>query len=639
MKIKSVLIQNFRSCKHLCVDFSDYACLIGPNGSGKSTVLQALNVFFREESTTGLSYSILEAEDFHLGITSEPVVITVVFGELSEEAQADFADYYRGGQLVVKAIAKFDATTKRAIVEQKGVRLGMADFQPYFAAVKRKPGNEELQAIYDGLQSRFPLPAARTAPAREKALHEYEAANRELCTLIDSEDQFYGFSKGKDKLEKHVQWVYVPAVKEASQEQTENKNTAVGKLLQRTVRQKVDFSSRITQIRDAAQSDYDQLLSENQHILTDLSSSLRDRLQQWAHPNANLSLQWQQDADKSVKIDPPLGRVIAGESDFTGNIARLGHGLQRSLILALLQELATLAGDGKGGPTLILGCEEPEIYQHPLQARHLSEVLRELAAQGAQVLVTSHSPYFVEAESFEDIRVFRKKDDGQGTTVHAATLRAVSEKIAECRADPLDRPMGTLIKIHHALNVGINEMFFCERLILVESAEDRAYIATQIHLLDLWREFRRLGCAIIPAGRKSELLRPYLIARSLSIPAFLVFDADGHAKERQLDQHRVDNQSLLIALGYPEAPCFPEKHFFGECHAMWKEEIGNAVAADIGEKWNDCRDYADIRYGQAKGQRKYELNIAASLERAWNQGLQSESLKILCSNILTFASR
>ena len=58
------------------------------------------------------------------------------------------------------------------------------------------------------------------------ALRDFEAARPEECELIPSEDQFYGFSRGANRLAKHVQWVYVPAVKEATSEQVEARNSA-----------------------------------------------------------------------------------------------------------------------------------------------------------------------------------------------------------------------------------------------------------------------------------------------------------------------------------------------------------------------------------------------------------------------------
>ena len=61
-----------------------------------------------------------------------------------------------------------------------------------------------------------------------RTLRRYEAERPEKCGLIPSEDQFYAFSKGTNRLSRHGQWVYVPAVKDATFEQVEARNSALG---------------------------------------------------------------------------------------------------------------------------------------------------------------------------------------------------------------------------------------------------------------------------------------------------------------------------------------------------------------------------------------------------------------------------
>jgi hypothetical protein len=83
-----------------------------------------------------------------------------------------------------------------------------------------------------------------------------------LCSPERSGDLFYGSTKGKQKLDPFIQWVYVPAVKEASEEAEEAGNTALGKLLQRTVRKKVDFEDALEGLRQKVREEYDDLLKK-----------------------------------------------------------------------------------------------------------------------------------------------------------------------------------------------------------------------------------------------------------------------------------------------------------------------------------------------------------------------------------------
>ena len=142
---------------------------------------------------------------------------------------------------------------------------------------------------------------------------------------------------------------------------------------------------------------------------------------EWAHPKAFLQLQWSQDTDKSDRVEEPFARIIAGEGDFQGKLARFGHGLQRSYLLALLPELS--GTDDPTGPRLILGCEEPELYQHPPQARHLAAVLQKLSRGNSQVIVSTHHPVFVSGEGFENVRMVRHDAPKSARTSPSCAMR------------------------------------------------------------------------------------------------------------------------------------------------------------------------------------------------------------------------
>ena len=494
MKIASVRIENFRSFKDSTIQFNDFACLVGPNGSGKSTILIALSVFFREYENIPTNLHQLGIEDFHRKNTNKPIKITVTFKDLSSEAASDFAGYVRHGQLIVSAEATYNKETGKAEVKQYGQRLGMPDFAPFFKAVGEGKRVAELKELYNGLRETYDdLPGSGTKAAMQGALQVYEADNPGRCVPIPSEDQFYGFSRGANRLAKHVQWVYVPAVKDASGEQVEARNSALGRLLSRTVRLKTRFVEELATLRTNTQDQYQELLNDNQGALDEISKSLERRLRVWAHPRARMQLQWRQDSDKSVRVEEPWAHIVAGEGGFDGELARFGHGLQRSFLFALLQELADT--DDSSAPTLILACEEPELYQHPPQARHLAFVLDNLSRDHSQVIVTTHSPFFVSVsrESFEDVRMVRKDSDRNYSVVAYTSFEEIAKDVEEVSTRPT-RPEGVLAMIHQALQPALTEMFFTRRLILVEGLEDIAYILSYIRLLDKSEEFRQLGC-------------------------------------------------------------------------------------------------------------------------------------------------
>lgn len=635
MKIYSLRIQNFRSFEDETIYFNDYTCLVGSNGSGKSNVICAMNVLFGETEGATTDLRTLSIEDFHKKNKENPIVITMTFVDLSEAAKTDFADYFRQDKLVISAVAVFDSVSQNAPVKQFGQRMGMAAFKEYFKAKGDKKPTGELKPIYANIKVTIPdLPNTSTEPGMTSALRQYESDNPELCVLIPSEDQFYGISKGTNLLTKYVQWVFVPAVKEITEEQKESKNTVLGKLVARTVRAKVNFADKIKEIREVAQRGYQELISSNQNALNDISTSLQNRLAEWSHPEAILKLTWDQD-EKSVKIDEPYAKIIAGEGLFEGDLTRFGNGFQRSYFLALLQELS--GSDDPDAPKLIIACKEPELFQHPPQARHLYNVFQTLSDANSQVIVCSHSPYFVSGERFEDIRIVRKSNST--SRVKHVTFDQIGSMLSSAGGKAAKRD-GTLAKLNQELQPSLNEMFFSTHLVLVEGLEDFAYITTYISLMRLDGEFRSLGCHIVPVNGKSNFARPIALAKLLEIPTFVVFDADSDklTKHEYRTKHEKDNTLILKLWGVANPEPFPASIFIADSLTMWSTDVGKSIETDIGstelEKYSNK---ADTLYGSAGGLKKNSLHIAASLTFAWEDGVKSDSLEALCNRILEFA--
>lgn len=636
MKIKTIRIENFRSFQDETISLNRYSCFVGPNGAGKSTVLAALNVFFQEKAASATDITKLSDEDYFSKHTDTPVRITVTFDELGETAQEQLGAYARQGELVVTAEAVFDQATGIGQVRHFGQRLGMELFRPFFDAEKAGAKAGDLTTIYEGLRQQFTdLPNARSKDDKADALRQYEAGHTDQCVMIPSEDNFYGVNS-TGKLAAFVQWVYVPAVKDAGEEGFESKNTALGKLIARAVRSRTNFDAEIEELKADALARYAELLRNNQESLGAIATALQQRLEAWAHPNVRLGLEWLSDPVKSVVVQQPVAGIKTGEGEFLGSLARMGHGLQRSYLLALLQELA--GSEAENAPTLILGCEEPELYQHPPQARHLAAVLCELAQGNNQILVTTHSPLFVSGEGFEDVRLVRRTAANAPATVRSITFAALCQRIRNALGDNIPRPIdGLVAKIHQALQPSIGEMFFTRVPILVEGMEDVSYITTELHLSGLWSEFRRLGCYLVPTNGKDKLIQPLAIAVELGMPAFVIFDADG---DTQRPDHRVkherDNRALQTLLGTVLDP-FPSADVWETNHIIWKNSLTDAVHSDFGTNYARLTEAARQHYAHEGGLEKHDLFIADWLVAARNENLASPTLARLCQAIIGYA--
>lgn len=640
MRIKSVLIRNLRSIAETTVEFDPFTCLVGPNGAGKSTILCALNLFFRETENATTDLSSLTAEDFHQRDTSRPIEVQVTFTELSTAAQDDLHEYVRHGQLVISAVATYDPASERAQVKQYGQRLAMVGFTSFFKALGDDAKVADLKVIYAELREQFAdLPAATTKDAMKTALQEYEAARPQQCELIPSEDLFYGVSRGANRLQKYIQWVYVPAVKDAAQEQLEGKNTALGRLLARTVRTQVNFKEAVEVLLTEARDKYTEMLGLQQAALESISTALTARLNQWAHPEASIRLEWQLDSQRAVKVEEPFARAVAGEAGFEGELARFGHGFQRSYLLALLQELA--GNDQGDAPTLLLGCEEPELYQHPPQARHLAAILQALSQANAQVIVTTHSPYFVIGEQFHTVRMVRMDAEPRHSIVKAVAQRMLSERYATVTGEAIRAESASIARVHQALQPSLSEMFFTQRLVLVEGLEDVAYVHAWLALTGRMEEFRRKGIHLVATQSKSMMIRPLIIAQALEIPTYVFFDADGDkiSKSEHRTQHERDNRALLRLLGADENLMFPPEVLWGDRYVVWPCDLGDSVTADLNaslgqDRYTGVINVAAREFGFDGGLKKHALMIGTRLAISYEMGGASPTLERLCNAII-----
>lgn len=638
MRVKSISIKNFRSFKDVSVNLDSYSSLVGANGAGKSTVLCALNIFFQEGEESSTNVTKLHEEDFHERDTDHPIEIMVTFCDLSEEAQEEFKDYFRQGELTVMAQATYNTQTKEAEVIQYGQRLGIEAFKVFFEMQKDSSKKvADLKEKYSEIKENYTdLPAPGTKQNMIDALHEYEAMHPEQCELIPSEDTFYGIG-GKGKLAKFVQWVYLPAVKDAREESIENNKTALGKILDRTVRSKINFEENLENLKEEALKKYRELLNDQKDSLNEISKSLTERLAMWSHPDAKAILSWNEDSTKSVQVNSPEIQLRAGEREFEGSLSRFGHGLQRSYLLAVLQELAS--SDDQNAPTLIFGCEEPELYQHPPQARHLASVLVELSEQNSQVIVSTHSPYFVCGRHFESMRMVRYDRQMKQSCIFESSYQHVSDRIREFLEDKDQAVDARKAKLEQFLQPSLSEMFFASRIVFVEGLEDEAYIKALFDLSGKMEEYRRHQIHIVAVGGKERLIEPLIIAKMLDIPFYVVFDSDRNENPKANKNNQPLNFAILsLADGDPDDP-FPADVVWGDKFVQWPENIGKTFKDEVGKDvWNNSFKDADIGLSSDSSKGKNPIQVGKHVKELFDDGNIPSSLTKLIDEIIRFAS-
>jgi len=139
------------------------------------------------------------------------------------------------------------------------------------------------------------------------ALRAYEEAHPQDCTLVNSQDEFYGGArKAQNLLAQFIQWEYVAAVKDATTEQLEARKTVLGRILERTVRLKMALHEPLEKLRDEAYERYSNLLKEHEKELKELGASLTTRMSDCIA--SRVGRHWR---DRGTKVNPRLRRARA----------------------------------------------------------------------------------------------------------------------------------------------------------------------------------------------------------------------------------------------------------------------------------------------------------------------------------------
>jgi predicted ATPase len=81
-------------------------------------------------------------------------------------------------------------------------------------------------------------------------------------------------------------------------------------------------------------------------------------------------------------------------------------------------------------PPQLIGIEEPENYLHPRLLPELAEEC-DMASEHAQLIVTTHSPFFIDRLRPEQVRVLYRSSDGYTRAKRVADMPGVREFLAE----------------------------------------------------------------------------------------------------------------------------------------------------------------------------------------------------------------
>ncbi|MCS4229360.1 AAA ATPase-like protein [Stenotrophomonas maltophilia] len=559
MKIQSVRIKNFRTLKDVTIPFDSVTTFIGPNGAGKSTVLRALDWYFNGKSIP------LTEKDCSFGAIGEDIEVQVTFGDITDKDREALGKYTPVG------VATFTAWKRR---RHDGVESLSANSKSYgpFNLIRHKVTAADKKLAYNALRcsdGSLGLPAWANVDSAMDAMTAWEAANTHA--LVDAPESlqtnFFGFNGG-GKMSGLFDYVLVTADLRASEESMDGKASIIGRILERSV-DRAAADEEIAKIVEEARGKQQVVYEEKFKNQLDAMTAQLNAVVASYSPGRTIII-----SPAEVELKAPRTRFDLAVLDGTTetDVERQGHGFQRTLLISALQLLAQSRAASAEG-IICLAIEEPELFQHPIQAQAFAKVLRSLAEDAGkriQVTYATHSPYFVEARHFNQIRrLTRSSAPNPSVTIHSSSVENVKAMLDKVmNADLVDRRLDGVVAGELAVAL------FANRAFLVEGATESSVfygVGDKVSLGSL----EASGVCIVPVGGKTMIPLAHAILTSIGIPVYALFDADAGFEARAIangkDQQKIDQERK----GHAAANRLMLKYFH-----LPEEDFPAAVVAD-----------------------------------------------------------
>jgi len=364
MKLREIIVKNFRCLVDVAIPISDTTVLVGANNSGKTALLEALRIALpwrmahREAPFDEYDYHMVKDDDSPQ--TSEGIVIELWFRE-------DAPDEWHNS--LVQALTDIIQTDPVLDLDSIGLRLS----SKYDAIAKEIVPKWEFLAL-DGQ----PLGGKGAIPANLTKFLSYIRLFY-LSALRDSDDEFSPRSQFWGRILRDLK--ISEELRKSLSEELSVLNDALLKA-----------DPRLEQVRAS--------LDKVQKIMM-LGSGQNTSIQ--ALPLKPWDLM-----SKSQVV------IKARGTEIYFPLSRHGQGMQSLAVLFLFQAYLDVLLKPTFHPETeaILALEEPEAHLHPQATRALTTNLGEVKSQK---IISSHSPYFIQEIPFTEIRMFRQ--DGPSSQV------------------------------------------------------------------------------------------------------------------------------------------------------------------------------------------------------------------------------
>lgn len=527
MKIRKIIILNWRSIKELEIEFEDMMVFIGQNNHGKSNILSSILFFFGE----------IKHQDLDFNHGAQELYVEAIFTDLDGDDKSTFKKYLTStGEIRVRKTAYLG---------------GSFDYKGYI----ENPVDEFLQEQNAGNYTKREI-------AKSLPFHPYLPDSGKILkqNILDAQKAFIKNNEVKFNYEleqtnflglKSVakgifgDVYFIPAIKDATEDFSTKEASAFGKLYSSVIGSMSESNDDWRETKGKLSTLFGTLNKvdaegnangNRPQELTRFEEELGKELEHWG-------------AEIDVEVTPPnIDDVFRANTQVWVNdgvrtdIRRKGHGLQRALTFALIKVVSdqlkrlkeqdnddeSKSRTASNSTYFIL--EEPELYLHPQAQRALFDSLVSLSESKNQVLLCTHASALIDVEKYSSICIVKEDSDAEGTKICQFTGELF---VGDSKKD---------FNLAYWLNPDRSELFFAKKVVLVEGPTDKTIIPLLAKNLDVFR----YEVTLVDCGSKTAIPLYARLLNNFSIPYVAVYDQDRQPHKNQQALNAADRDTALV---------------------------------------------------------------------------------------------
>lgn len=531
MRLVRLRIRNFRSIESVeKLRVEPLQGFVGENNAGKSNILQAIACFLTAGSGG------MTQDDFNDRL--QEAIIEAEFDDLSDNERKRLRKYLIGNRLILQKRLSLrqgnQGSTAKVVAEYHGYQAEPKDWWLSTTKVMDRKGKRPKWAeiadehgILDYVQDES---GKVNKASYEKGLTTllYERDDVEFDEPELGQTQALGIQQ--NLLASLPEFYLLPAITDYSDEISRRSSSTVfrrlmGDLADRIMRadpRYYEIETTIAKLRQLLNPPVHGEETQRIDALSSVETTLRDTIKRLMPSVHGVQLAVEVEESKEIFSK---GVTIKIDDGVLTDVLAKGHGMQRSIVFALLQMLIRSGQQHAVARPIILGIEEPELYIHPHAQRLIFQALGEFAgvsddrdqAVGTdQVIYTTHSPAFIDIRRYERIGVVRK-ESSLGTQVKQCSLGVLGT---------IDERRG--FKLLTSFGLKHNELFFARECIIVEGPEDEIGIIATARKLGAISELPdEIGLSIVVADGKGDIPKFQKVLNAFGIDYGVLLELDG----------------------------------------------------------------------------------------------------------------